>query len=174
MVRRDGSEWHQVFVGIGSNLGDRKRNIRLAFGLLGQLSGTVVAHQSPLYENDPVGGPPQGAFLNGVIELQTTLDPRTLLTLLKGIEKNLGRKDDGVHWGPRVLDLDILLYERLVLDIGDLKIPHPLMHEREFVLRPMMEIAPMAYHPVLMQTVRELWRQWCLREGATVSTMQRV
>ncbi len=146
-----------MYVAIGSNVGDRRRNIELALRLLHELTATVVAHQSPLIETDPVGGPPQDPFLNGVIELQTALDPLTLLTTLKGIERNIGRKPGGERWGPRVLDLDILLYEQLVLNTGDLIIPHPRMHERNFVLEPMMEIAPTAYHPVLKKTIREIW-----------------
>ena len=129
-----------VYLGVGSNLGDRERYIQQAIRSLRGTSGIFVKKVSSLYDTDPVGGPPQGKFLNGAIELETTLSPRELLTRLKEIEKRAGRKQR-VRYGPREIDLDILLYDTLTLQNKDLQIPHPRMFERDFVLAPLREIA---------------------------------
>ena len=128
-----------AYIGIGSNLGDRKKTIELAIEHLRGTSSIIVEDVSSIYETDPVGGLPQGKFLNGVIRIRTELSPRVLLTRLKEIERELGREKT-VRFGPRVIDLDILTYGNLNINEEDLTIPHPRMNERSFVLRGLMEV----------------------------------
>lgn len=143
-----------VYIGIGSNLGNREQNCLDAVSLLSD-NGITVTKQSSMYETEPWGVKDQPRFINMVIEAETGAEPEELLTVLKNIEREVGRQDT-YRWGPRVIDLDILLYDNLVLDKDDLRIPHPLMHERDFVLRPLAEIAPDKAHPLLKKTVKEL------------------
>lgn len=128
-----------AYIGIGSNLGDRRKNIDLAIEDLKKTPLTVVEKVSSIYETDPVGEPPQGKFLNGVIRIKTSLSPQALLRRLKEMEKVLGRVET-VKSGPRVIDLDILIYGKLNINEKDLTIPHPRMNEREFVLRGLDEV----------------------------------
>ncbi|MCM8774052.1 MAG: 2-amino-4-hydroxy-6-hydroxymethyldihydropteridine diphosphokinase [Candidatus Omnitrophica bacterium] len=130
-----------VFIGIGSNLGDRLKNIEEAINYLKSTEGVIVEKVSSLIETEPVGGPPQGKYLNGVIKIKTIISPYKLLEILNTIEHRLGRKR-GVINGPRTLDLDILLYGDLTIQDKDLTIPHPRMWEREFVIKPLLEIEP--------------------------------
>lgn len=130
-----------VYLGIGSNLGDRGENIKTAVALLKE-TGVTVLKISTIVETDPVGGPPgQGRFFNGVLKVQTHLSPQTLLERLKSIERRLGRVVTGPD-GPRPIDLDILLYGCLKLQTPQLSIPHPRMFDRDFVMRPLREIEP--------------------------------
>jgi 2-amino-4-hydroxy-6-hydroxymethyldihydropteridine diphosphokinase len=152
--------WIKSYIGIGSNLGDRRKNIQLALNVLKEKKDIIVEKVSPFYETLPVGGPPrQGKFLNGVIEISTTLTPQELLKVLQEIEKALGRVRKE-RWGPRTIDLDILFYGDLIVNEERLIIPHPLMHKREFVLKPLLRIAPDLIHPVLKKSVKELLDQW--------------
>ena len=144
-----------TYIGLGSNLGDRAKNINEAVAMLDYSENVGVSNVSSLYETEPVGYADQGPFLNAVAEVKTTLTPRELLAKCMTIEEKLGRVRT-VKWGPRTIDLDILLYADRVIDEADLKVPHPLMHEREFVLVPLAEITPDAVHPVLKKTIREL------------------
>lgn len=130
-----------VYLGVGSNLGDREKYIRQAVQCLSETPGVSVKKISSLYETDPVGGPPQGKFLNGAIELETSLLPREFLSRLKEIEKKVGRKHR-VRYGPREIDLDILFFGQQKISENDLQIPHPRIQEREFVKIPLREIAP--------------------------------
>lgn len=148
-----------VYIGVGSNLGDRHENIERSRRRLGQ-SGAHVRRVSPLYETQALlkpGQPSQPDFLNAVFEVETVLDPERLLDLLETIERDLGRTRKG-DWSPRPIDLDILLYENRVVDSPRLKIPHPEMTRRLFVLKPLADLAKDVVHPVLKKTIKEiLW-----------------
>jgi 2-amino-4-hydroxy-6-hydroxymethyldihydropteridine diphosphokinase len=115
-----------------------------------------VTALSTILETDSVGGPPQGRYLNCVVEAQTDAAPDDLLRLLKRIERMIGRPVQEERWGPRIIDLDILLYGDAAISTPALTIPHPEMHRRRFVLEPLAQIAPAAVHPVLRKTIAEL------------------
>lgn len=129
-----------IYLGFGSNLGDRRHNIEQALKMLPEY-GIAPRKCSTIIETAPVGGPPQGPYLNGVLQADTNLSPTALLTRLKHIEQRLGRTFTGRN-GPRVIDLDILLYDDMVVEEEGLVIPHPRMTLREFVMLPLTEIAP--------------------------------
>lgn len=145
----------RAHVALGSNVGDRQRNIRSAIEKMQSVSGVRVTKISPVYETEPVGGPPQGMYLNAVVEVECGLSAAELLKQLQRIENELGRTRPGKDF-PRTIDLDILLFGDEVIDEPDLKVPHPRMYERAFVLNLLAEIAPHAVHPVLGKTVAEL------------------
>jgi 2-amino-4-hydroxy-6-hydroxymethyldihydropteridine diphosphokinase len=130
-----------AYVGLGANLGDRERTIRAA---IAQLPDVVAV--SPLRETDPVGVTDQPRFLNGVAALETELAPRELLDVLLAVERRLGR-ERRERWGPRTIDLDLLLYGNEVIDEDGLEIPHPRLHERRFVLEPLADLAPQLVVP---------------------------
>lgn len=130
-----------AYLGLGANLGDRLTNLQEAVRKLAAQRGVTVLRSSRVYETDPVGGPPQPSFLNAVVEISTELDPRELLAICAGIEQALGR-ERSERWGPRTIDIDILLYDDLTVDDHDLVVPHPRMHERGFVLAPLAELVP--------------------------------
>lgn len=152
-----------VFLGIGSNLGDRQTNIDRAIAFLKEHEDIRVLAISKIIETEPVGGPPQDAYLNGAIQIVTDLLPLELLSCLKMIERRLGRPSAGragikkeIH-GPRTMDLDILFYNDVVIVEGkSIQIPHPRLHERTFVLEPLLEIAPNFVHPRFKKSVKEL------------------
>lgn len=146
---------HIAFIGLGSNSGDKLANLKKAIEGLGKIQGTKVVTVSSLYKTEPVGGVEQDWFVNAVAEVETGLTPRELLNKLLYIEKDLGRVRD-IKWGPRVIDLDIILYDDLVMDEEGLSIPHPYLHKRGFVLVPLAEIAPKVIHPRLRKSVSEL------------------
>ena len=145
---------HKVYIGLGSNLGDRERNIREAISHLEGLGR--ISKSSSIYETEPVGPVSQGWFLNAVVEMETDLEPRELLSRLKDLERRMGRLHGGERWGPREIDLDILLYDDIVVEEDDLVIPHPRMGDRRFVLEPLCEIAPDLVHPVTGMTISEM------------------
>jgi 2-amino-4-hydroxy-6-hydroxymethyldihydropteridine diphosphokinase len=143
----------KVYLGLGSNLGNRARNI---YAALRRLRSYVRLEQiSSLYETEPVGLTDQPWFLNLVCAGVTTLSPQDLLRAVKRIEAELGRRE-GVRFGPRLIDIDVLLYEDQVLATEQLELPHPRLHDRGFVLIPLVELAPNLVHPVLKVSVREL------------------
>lgn len=145
---------NRVFLLLGSNLGDREKNIERALVELDR-RGVSILKKSSLYNTSPWGYRDQPDFLNMAIEAITSLDPFSLLNLLKEIESDLGRKST-IRYGPRVIDIDIIFYEDRVVKTEELTIPHPLMHLREFVLKPLCEIAPELVHPELGISVKEL------------------
>jgi len=145
-----------AYVAVGSNLGDRPGNIAAALDLLRRTPGVDGVRASTLLENPAVGMPPGSPpFLNGVAEVRTTLDPAALLRRLLEIERSLGRERHR-KWDSRPIDLDLLLHGGHVLDAPDLKLPHPRMHERRFVLQPLAELAPDVIHPTLGKSIERL------------------
>lgn len=127
-----------AWIGAGSNVGDRSANVRRA---VKELAGAGdVAATSSIYLTAPVGGPPQRSFANLVAKIETDLDPRGLLDFCKGVEERMGREVNEMRWGPRIIDLDILLYGDEKVSEPDLEIPHPRMKERRFVLVPLLEV----------------------------------
>lgn len=146
----------RVFIGIGSNVGDRKAHILDAIERIDALRDTRVVKHSSIYESEPHGDIP-GWFLNCAIEIETSLMPDKLLLRLREIERALGRKRVRTKQpGPRTIDLDILFYESQCIDTPTLRIPHPELHQRRFVLAPLSELAPQFVHPVLGTTVSHL------------------
>lgn len=129
------------YLGIGSNLGNRQKFIRLALQKINQLKGTKIIKVSKIIETEPIGGPVgQGKFLNAALKLKTNLSPIGLLKKLKIIEQGLGRPQKHIRYSPRTIDLDILFYADRLINRKDLKVPHPKIFEREFVIKPLLKI----------------------------------
>src|ERR1022692_1659891 len=145
-----------AYVALGSNLGDRQGLLGEALARLRLQPGIDVIRVSSYHETEPVGGPGgQGKYLNAVAELRTTLDAMQLLRVLQAVESQLGRVR-AERFGPRTIDLDLLLFGTKVVQSDELTAPHPRLHERLFVLEPLVEIAPLAVHPVLQSTAKDL------------------
>lgn len=145
----------KVYVGIGSNLGDREFLIRKAVESLRDLPRTQVIRVSSLYDTDPVGETEQPPFLNAVAWIETELPPRELLWQMLLIEKRMGRVRSR-RWGPRPIDLDLLFYDEQITDEPDLIVPHPEAHRRAFVLLPLSELDPEFRHPATGETIRRM------------------
>ncbi|MFN8545004.1 MAG: 2-amino-4-hydroxy-6-hydroxymethyldihydropteridine diphosphokinase [Candidatus Binatia bacterium] len=146
----------RVYIGIGSNLGDRRANTVEAIERVGGLDGTRIVRASSFYESEPLGDA-KTWFVNSVIEIETELPTERLLKKLLAIEEAMGRKRvKGKKWGSRVIDLDILLADQEIIEKRSLKVPHPEMHRRRFVLLPLAELAPHVIHPSLGQSVSTL------------------
>lgn len=163
---------YSVFIGLGSNLGERIRYLNAAAAEIRRLPGTKVVWYSSVYETDPYGVKDQPKFLNAVGEIETELPPVDLLKELKRIEQAAGRKERE-HWGPREIDLDIILYDGFVFSDETVTVPHRDLERRKFVLLPLREIAPDLVHPISGMTVEELARQ-CPDEGRVVKTSYRI
>lgn len=156
-------ERERVYLGVGSNVGDRNFFLRTAQDLTHKLPQTRLLRSSSVFETDPVGGPPeQGKFLNAVWEIETGLSPQGLKKSLQGIEAQLGRART-VKNAAREIDLDILFYGNHILKEDRLEIPHPRLHERAFVLMPLSELVPEKIHPQIKKTVKELLESLPLR-----------
>lgn len=147
--------WHTAYIALGSNIGDKKAYLDMAVKHLNERKDCQVKKVSDYLVTEPYGVTDQDDFLNGALELQTMLDPEELLQALHQIEQDANRVRT-MHWGPRTLDLDILMYDDLVLDTPELHIPHIEMHLRDFVLIPMDQIAPWKRHPLTGKTVEEM------------------
>jgi 2-amino-4-hydroxy-6-hydroxymethyldihydropteridine diphosphokinase len=132
----------RAYVGLGANLGDRESTIRRALALLGERPGVEIVLVSTFRETAPVGFLDQPPFLNGAAMLETTLDPEGLLAELLAVELELGRERSGPRYGPRTIDLDLLVYGEKIVDRPGLRVPHPRLHERSFALEPLAEIDP--------------------------------
>ena len=137
----------RAYVGLGANVGPREETLRQAVELLAAEDGVEVVGVSTLQETDPVGVVGQPRFLNGAVAVETTLPPRELLGVLLRIERTLGRVRDGTRWGPRTVDLDLLVYADEVVDEPGLRVPHPRLQERRFVLEPLVELNPVLQVP---------------------------
>lgn len=148
----------EAYISFGTNLGDRKKNIEEALSLLQKNPGVKIEKTSSLYLTEPIGYVGQDYFLNGVIMIKTNLSPRELLSLCQQIENHMGRKRT-IPWGPRIIDLDILLYNNKIIEEDDLIIPHPYMHKRRFILTPLSEIAPQLIHPVLGKSIYTMLKE---------------
>jgi len=147
---------HRVYIGLGSNLGDRKANLREAEEKLSALPETRIVKASSLYESEPLGNA-KTWFVNSVLELETEFEPDELLKRTKAIETTMGLKRvKGKRWGSRIIDLDLLLFDNQTVSKRTLKIPHPEMHKRRFVLLPLSELAPHVTHPQVGSTISEL------------------
>lgn len=146
----------KAYIGLGTNIGNKRRNLITAAALLAERAGDVLSISS-FYETEPWGFESDNTFLNAALLLETELEPLQLLSLTQEIEKEMGRtqKSDGAYHD-RIIDLDILLYDLCVINEAVLVVPHPLMHKRQFVMEPLAEIAPMLVHPVLNKTMLEL------------------
>ena len=151
-------KWHEVYVALGSNMGERNQYIKKAIAALQLQEDSRVLKVSSVIETEPYGVTEQDKFLNGVLKMETKLTPWELLDSLHRIEADANRERK-IHWGPRTLDLDILLYDDMVLQEDNLCIPHVDMQNRVFVLAPMAEIAPYKRHPVYGLTMKEMLSQ---------------
>ena len=146
----------KAYIGLGTNIGNKRRNLITAAALLAERAGDVLSISS-FYDTEPWGFESDNTFLNAALLLETELEPLQLLSLTQEIEKEMGRtqKSDGAYHD-RIIDLDILLYDLCVINEAALVVPHPLMHKRQFVMEPLAEIAPMLVHPILNKTMLEL------------------
>lgn len=153
---RDPGKEVTAYIGIGSNIGDRAARLNSSVELLNEKEGIEVTSLSSFYNTAPIGYLEQPDFLNAVVEIKTVLPASELLHICGLIEKEL-KRERLIHWGPRTIDLDILLYGNQIINAEHLNIPHPRMHERAFVLEPLNEINPSAIHPVFQKTVQELY-----------------
>lgn len=150
--------WHTAYIALGSNMGDSQGYLDFGVEQLRATPGCRVTAVSDFIRTKPYGGVEQDDFLNGALALDTILSPELLLERLHEIEREAHRERK-VHWGPRTLDLDIIFYDQVVLDTPDLHIPHIDMQNRDFVLKPLAQIAPWVRHPVLNKTAEELLRE---------------
>lgn len=147
--------WHEVYLAFGSNMGDKEAHINDGLSMLSTYPGIRVKKASEIIRTTPYGGVEQEEFLNGAVKLETYLEPRELLAVLHEVEA-AEERERKVHWGPRTLDLDILFYDNVIMDDEDLMIPHIDMQNRDFVLGPMMELAPGKRHPILGKSIQEM------------------
>jgi 2-amino-4-hydroxy-6-hydroxymethyldihydropteridine diphosphokinase len=155
---------HIAYIGIGSNLGDKTDQCEKAISEILKVDRHKLLAKSSFFKTQPMGYTSQDCFVNGVIKIETNLEPIDLLRTLKTIESNLGRLKT-FRWGPRLIDLDILFFDEREIQTEELQVPHPLIHERQFVLIPLVEIDPGLIHPVLGKTVQELLENFKQDQG---------
>lgn len=146
-----------IYIALGSNLGNKEKNLKEALQRL-EKKGVEILRVSDFIQTEPYGVTDQPAFLNAVAEIRTDRSPLELLHALLQVEQDMGRKRLR-HWGERNIDLDLLLYNEEIIDLPELKVPHPDMQNRDFVLGPLAQIAPEVMHPVLQKTAEELWNK---------------
>lgn len=158
MKQSAGNKRTKSYIGLGSNLGNRLGNIRFALAAMGQMPGSKVLRMSGVYETEPYGNPDQPKFLNAAVELETSLEPAVLLKSLQRVEHHMGRVRQ-VKWEPRVIDLDILYFGSQVIDTPELKVPHPELFLRGFVLVPLSDLIPDYEDPVKRQKVKALLKK---------------
>ncbi|MEK7249265.1 MAG: 2-amino-4-hydroxy-6-hydroxymethyldihydropteridine diphosphokinase [Bacteroidota bacterium] len=163
---------YNAFLGLGSNVGERQKFLNQAVAELKKLSNTKIVWASSIYETEPYGKTDQAKFLNAALEIETMLTPPELVKEVKAIEERLGRTPTE-KWGPREIDIDILLYDGLVHDDETINVPHPELENRRFVLVPLREIAPDIVHPVSGMTISELAGA-CKDTGRVVRTSHRI
>lgn len=147
--------WHEVYLSIGSNIGDKEKNLNEAIEKIGNLENTNVERVSKFLVTEPWGYTNQEEFLNGALKVKTLFSPRDFMKRLLEIESEMKRVRE-LRWGPRIIDIDIIFYDNIVLDYEDITVPHPRMEERYFVLKPLSEIAPNKVHPLLNKRVFKL------------------
>jgi 2-amino-4-hydroxy-6-hydroxymethyldihydropteridine diphosphokinase len=147
---------HTAYIGAGSNIGDKLLNCKNGISALTNTQDAAVKAWSRFYKTEPVDYKNQDWFINVVVKVETPLAPFELLKTIKSIEKDAGRMDGSLRFGPRILDLDIILYDDLVANSSELIVPHPRMHKRRFVLRPICDIDPTIVHPVLKKEMQAL------------------
>jgi 2-amino-4-hydroxy-6-hydroxymethyldihydropteridine diphosphokinase len=147
---------HTAYISVGSNIGNKIENCKKGVDALIRSDSVTLKAQSPCYKTDPVDYPDQAWFINYVIKIETLLDPFELLNKLKSIQKDAGRIRDAIRFGPRILDLDIILFDDAVINSENLTIPHPRMHKRRFVLKPVCDIDSEIIHPVLKKNMKYL------------------
>lgn len=150
-------KWSTAYIALGSNLGDKENNLKDAMKLINNSLNTKLIKTSNIYDTKPVGYLQQDNFLNCVVKVKTLLSPKDLMRFLMDIEKQL-KRERLIKWGPRTIDLDILLYDDIITYDEEIIIPHPRMHERMFVLKPLCDIAPYYMHPILHKRIIELMK----------------
>jgi 2-amino-4-hydroxy-6-hydroxymethyldihydropteridine diphosphokinase len=159
LVSKGGKKGNAIaYLGLGSNIGDREEYIEQAVFILEKNPNIEVIKRSSNYETEAEGAENQPPFINAAVEIKTKLSPHELLAVCQEIETTLGRERE-VEWGPRTIDIDILLYDGEIISDDKLQLPHPLMHERYFVLKPLRDIAPDLIHPVLEKTIDALYEE---------------
>ena len=156
-----------AYIALGSNQGDRELNLLRAVAEVGRLPESRITSLSGFYDTEPVGGVLQESFLNAVLQLETGLSPEDLHVGLQQIETMIFKRTREVRWGPRTMDLDLLFYGDVILNDEFLTVPHPRLHERRFVLEPLVEIAPQLVHPRLGTTIVSLLRSLSSAERVT-------
>lgn len=157
-------KWHKVYLSLGSNMGDKRENLLEAIKRVGELENTEVVKSSTILETEPFGYIEQDNFLNACLEVKTLLTPQEFLSSILKIELDMGRVRE-IKWGPRVIDIDILFYDKEIIEEDNLAVPHPWICEREFVLDPLSEIAPNYIHPLEKKTITMLARKLKEREA---------
>ncbi|MBW9144365.1 2-amino-4-hydroxy-6-hydroxymethyldihydropteridine diphosphokinase [Clostridium sp. CM028] len=148
-------KWHTAYIGIGGNMGDKEKNVKESLELINNSYHTQITKTSKFYETKPVGYLEQDDFLNCAIEIKTLLNPLELVRFLLSIEKEL-KRERVIRWGPRTVDLDVLLYDDIISSLDEIILPHPRMQERMFVLEPLCDIAPYVMHPILNKSIIEI------------------